>query len=53
MAFKICEGIPSSSFYVKEFDVTVHLKYFLVQPYYIFGHSVPQTTSELGDWGGN
>ena len=28
MVFKICEGISCSSFYVKEFDVIVHKKYF-------------------------
>ena len=29
-AFKICEGIWCSSLYVKEFDVTIHKKYFLI-----------------------
>ena len=28
MQSKICEGIPCSSFYVKEFGVVVHKKYF-------------------------
>ena len=28
--FKICEGIWCSSFYVNEFDVIVHEKYFLI-----------------------
>ena len=28
MVLKICEGISCSSFYVKEFDVIVHKKYF-------------------------
>ena len=31
MVFKICEGIPCSSFSVKELDVIVHKKNFLVQ----------------------
>ena len=30
MVLKICEGILCCSFYVKEFDVIVHKKYFLV-----------------------
>ena len=46
MVFKICEGILRSSFYVKEFDVIVHEKYFPCITILNFGQSVPQITSE-------
>ena len=51
MCFKTCEGIACSWFYVKEFDVIVHKKYFLSITLLCFCHSVPQLTSELGGWG--
>ena len=43
MVFKICE----------ELYVIVHKKYFPCTTMLNFGHSVPHTTSEPGDWGGN
>ena len=46
MVFKICEGIPSPSFSVKELDVIVHEKYFPCITILNFGHSVPHITSE-------
>ena len=52
MVFKICEGIPCSSFSVKELDVIVHKKYFPCTTMFNFGHSVPHITSEPGGWGG-
>ena len=48
MVFKICEGIPCSSFSVKELDVIVHKKYFPSTTMFNFGHSVPHITSEPG-----
>ena len=51
--FKICEGIPCSSFSVKELDIIVHKRYFPCITMLNFGHSVPHITSEPGGWGGN
>ena len=53
MVFKTGEGVSCSSFSVKELDDIVHKNIFPVEPYWIFGHSVPQITSEPGGWGGN
>ena len=53
MVFKICEGISRSSFYVKDFDVIVHTKYFPCITLFIFGPFWRQITSEPGGWGGN
>ena len=49
----LCEGIPCSSFSVKELDVIVHKEYFPCITMLNFGHSVPHITSEPGGWGGN
>ena len=53
--FKVCEGISFSSFYVEEFHVIVHKKYFPYVPVTLLNvrHSVYQITSEPGGWGGN
>ena len=48
-----CEGIPCSSFSVKELDVIVHKRYFYCITMLNFDHSVPHITSEPGGWGGN
>ena len=48
MVFKICEGIPCSSFSVKELDVIVHKRYFPCITMLNCGHSVPHITSEPG-----
>ena len=53
MVFKICEGLLCSSYYVKEFDVIVHKKYFPCISLLFYHYSVPQITSEPGGWGGN
>ena len=50
---KFCEGIPCSSFSVKELDVIVHKKYFACITILNFGHSVPHITGEPDGWGGN
>ena len=47
MVFKICEGIPCSSFSVKELDVIVHKKYFLVQLYLILAILYPTSLANL------
>ena len=52
LVFKVCEGIPCSSFSVKELDVIVHKKYFPCITILNFGDYVRQLTSEPGGWGG-
>ena len=47
MVLTVCEGISCSSFYVKKIYAIAHKKsFFLVKLYWIFGHSLPQITSE-------
>ena len=50
---KIFEGILRPSFYVNEFYVIVHKKYFPDITLLIFGHSVSQITCKPGGWGEN
>ena len=47
MVFKICEGIPCSSFYVKELDVIVHKNIFLVQLCLILAILYPTSLANL------
>ena len=47
MVFKICEGIPCSSFSVKELDVIVHKNIFLVQLCLILAILYPTSLANL------
>ena len=47
MVFKMCEGILSSSFSVKELNVIVHKKCFLVKHYQILAIRYPTSLANL------